>query len=544
MKLSVKISLAFISASAAGIVLMVGALAYMADRNFSDYIRQREIERLDALKPALIEIYKQENGWAGFKGDLRRWHEILGQAWSGNPDFTIDRLVMPRPLHPAPANDPARPGRPLSDQSLSGPPRSGLSSLDRSGLDQAGRAARLGDLPDGPLSPPWDRLRMVPRVSLLDANKKPVIHRAPLHPLQRDRRPGDKSLPVRPGPPGPPEPTAETHLTPLKVDGKIVGYIGLDPGNAPSHPLDVKFIQRQSRIYYLVGGLILGLSILVALILSRGLTAPIRRLARAAEEVTRRRFDARIKVESSDELGLLARDFNRMAEALGRFEERQKQWLSDISHELRTPLSVLIGEIEALQDGLRPPDRAALDSLHDEADRLQKIVNDLHQLALAESGDWSYRLRPVQPLAVLDRVARSFSGRLDRAGLAMELNLNDSDGPTIQGDPDRLGQVFTNLLENIALHADSPGRAVIEAERQSDRLVIRFHDTGPGVDENDLPRLFDRLFRTDRSRSRSSGGSGLGLAVCRAVIAAHQGTITAKPGPLGGLLVEIELPLK
>lgn len=525
MKLSVKISLAFISASAAGIVLMIGALAYMADRNFSDYVHQREIERLDALKPALIEIYEKENGWAGFKGDLRRWHEILGLAWSGDPAFKVGRLVPPRPLGPAPENIPSGRGAAASARPDRIPP--------------------FGHPAAGPLSPPWDRLRMVPRVSLLDANKKPVIHRAPRPPLERRRQLGDEPPLDRPGPPGP---TAETHLTPLKVDGKVVGYIGLDPGAAPNHPLDVKFIQRQSRIYYLIGGLILGLSILAALILSRGLTAPIRRLARAAEKVTRRRFDARIKIESSDELGLLARDFNRMAEALGRYEERQKQWLSDISHELRTPLSVLIGEIEALQDGLRRPDRVALDSLRDEADRLQKIVNDLHQLALAESGEWSYRLRPVQPLVVLDRVARSFSGRLDRAGLDMELKLGDGDGPgngpTIQGDPDRLGQVFANLLENMVHHVDSPGRAVIEAERQNDRLVIRFHDSGPGVDEDDLPRLFDRLFRTDRSRSRSSGGSGLGLAVCRAVIAAHRGTITAKPGPLGGLLVEMELPLK
>jgi len=250
-------------------------------------------------------------------------------------------------------------------------------------------------------------------------------------------------------------------------------------------------------------------------------------------------------VQSSDELGNLAERFNFMAKKMEDYEQNQLRWLSDISHELRTPLSVLIGEIEALQDGVRKADETSLKSLCEEAKHLEKLVNDLHALSLAEAGAISMKMASLKPVSILTQAIYHFQNRIESSGMSVDVRLEpNGDDLKMLGDPHRLVQLFSNLIENALIHAEKPGRLIIKQTHTKDKIYLIFEDTGPGVMEESLPRLFERLYRADSSRSRSTGGSGLGLAICKSIVELHNGNIQAQNSDEGGLKIEVTLPLE
>ena len=294
---------------------------------------------------------------------------------------------------------------------------------------------------------------------------------------------------------------------------------------------------------YIVGGGILLLAAVVAFLLSRHLLAPIRKLTAGTQALASRQFDTRIEIESKDELGQLAADFNAMAQTLEDYERMRRQWISDIAHELRTPLSILRGEIEALKDGVREVNRDALDSLYSEAKHLNKIVTDLHELSLADTGALSIQKVPVDAVAVLNKTLGRFKQRFAENQITIENNLENQPPISVIGDADRLQQLFANLLENTLRYADAPGTLKIGQESTENRWVLFFEDSGPGVPAEALDRLFDRLYRLDRSRSRAMGGSGLGLSICKSIAKALGGEIRAVNANSGGLRIEVELLL-
>jgi two-component system sensor histidine kinase BaeS len=221
----------------------------------------------------------------------------------------------------------------------------------------------------------------------------------------------------------------------------------------------------------------------------------------------------------------------------------RQQWISDIAHELRTPLSILLGEIEALKDGLREVNDDTLESLNSEARHLSKIVNDLHELSLADAGTLSIKKERIDPRAILEETLGHFEQSFVENHIAIEKNRTQLPPVFVIGDSGRLKQLFSNLLENTLRYADAPGTLTIGQEMVDNRLLFYFEDSGPGVPEGSLERLFDRLYRVDRSRSRTKGGSGLGLSICKSIISALGGEIRAINGKSGGLRIEIELPL-
>jgi len=221
----------------------------------------------------------------------------------------------------------------------------------------------------------------------------------------------------------------------------------------------------------------------------------------------------------------------------------RQQWISDISHELRTPLSVLRGELEALQDGVREMNRATLDSLHAEVLHVGKIVNDLHELSLADTGSLLFVNKPIDPLQVLTNTLESFRTRFERRSIEVQADPAPGEPRRILADPDRLTQLFSNLLENTLRYVNAPGTLKISHHCTAKRLTLTFEDSGPGVPEESLPHLFDRLYRVDKSRSRSRGGSGLGLSICKSIVENLGGDIRAANAPSGGLRLEIVLPL-
>jgi two-component system sensor histidine kinase BaeS len=332
-------------------------------------------------------------------------------------------------------------------------------------------------------------------------------------------------------------------LQEITVSGKTAGWLGLYKRERLTNPLAVGFLKQQAQVLYFIGGGILVLAALVAFLLSKHLLAPIRKLTAGTQALASRHFDTRIAVESNDELGQLAADFNTMAQTLEKYERMRQQWISDIAHELRTPLSILSGEVEALQDGVREVNRDTLDSLRSEARHLSKIVNDLHELSLADTGALSIKKEPVDPALVLNDTLRHFQPRFRENLIKIENSVGNGPPITVIGDTDRLQQLFSNVLENTLRYADSPGTLKIRQDSNPNRLTLFFEDSGPGVPEEALEHLFDRLFRVDKSRNRTQGGSGLGLSICKSIVNALGGEIRAANAASGGLRIEIELPL-
>jgi len=333
-------------------------------------------------------------------------------------------------------------------------------------------------------------------------------------------------------------------LQAITLDNATVGWLGLRKADRPSDPLDIAFLRQQSEAFYMVGAFMLMLAAVVALLLSRHLLAPVQQLITGTRRLTSRRFDTRIDVKTSDELGQLAADFNQMAQTLQQYEQLRRQWLSDIAHELRTPLSVLQGEIEALQDGLRQASTVRLESLHAEVVHISKIVNDLHSLSLAESATLHFKRGPVNLITIVRACLQTFQVRFTQCGIVIADELGAAEDIIIAGDSDRLMQVLANLLENTLRYTDVPGMLTVSRHRTQDQVTLRFADTKPGVPPESVDRLFDRLYRVDPSRSRAMGGSGLGLAICKTIVEAHGGTISARNAACGGLQIDIMLPIE
>jgi two-component system sensor histidine kinase BaeS len=374
------------------------------------------------------------------------------------------------------------------------------------------------DAPPNPLPPP-DPMGFAGRLSILDARGHPLI-----------------------GPPDTP-PGIERALI---FNGQRVGTLLLAPlkviANDSDNVTALRFIRSQiHKLLWLAGGMI-ALAVLLSTLLARHILRPVAGLSETTRKIAAGQFDARAPVPGQDELSELARHVNDMAEALEQEEQRKSRMLADVSHELRTPLSVIRGEIEALQDGIRATTPQALASLHAEVLHLNKLVDDLHQLNLADCGHLPCQRQPFDLVQLLKSTVERFQGRAATAQLRLAWQLPQQ-AVMVLGDADRINQVLTNLLENSIRYTDPNGQIRVSLQTSSRRVQITIEDSAPGVPHETLARLFDRLYRVDQARSRGQGGSGLGLAICRAIVIAHEGQIDAAPSSLGGVQMTIRLPL-
>lgn len=333
------------------------------------------------------------------------------------------------------------------------------------------------------------------------------------------------------------------HPAPLTHQGKVVSYLLYHPREEISEAHQLSFVKQQELAMLLIAGVILLLSVVFSLFITRRLVRPIKALTEGTHRLAGGDYSTRVAVTSRDELAQLALDFNALALALENNEKAQRQWVADISHELRTPLAILRGEIEALQDGIRTPDPQALHSLHAEVLHLSRLIDDLYQLSLYDVGAMTYRKEQLDLLPLLGLVVDSFRAKFAEARLAVTVAPEAGAAATLFADRERLRQLFTNLLDNSLKYTDPGGRLEIGVAVAPGLIRLDFCDSGPGVDPVELGRIFTRFYRVEGSRNRESGGAGLGLAICRSIVAAHEGTIVAHPSPLGGVAITITLPV-
>jgi two-component system sensor histidine kinase BaeS len=267
-----------------------------------------------------------------------------------------------------------------------------------------------------------------------------------------------------------------------------------------------------------VAALVLLVTVLATVFAGVRLVRPLRALTGAAQRMKDGDDTARVRVRGNDEIAGLAAAFNEMADSRAQVERQRKAMVSDVAHELRTPLSNIRGWLEAVEDGVTHPDRAFVASMMEEALLLQHIVDDLQDLAMADAGKLRVHKERVRLADVLAQVTQQDP----------RLTVRTHGDPELEADPVRLRQAVTNLVTNALRHTPPDGSVTVDGRREGDWVVVDVTDTGVGISAEDLPNVFDRFWRAEKSRNRGSGGSGLGLAIVRQLVAAHGGTVTVR----------------
>ncbi|MGW0601793.1 sensor histidine kinase [Streptomyces sp. NPDC002776] len=311
-------------------------------------------------------------------------------------------------------------------------------------------------------------------------------------------------------------------------------YLGV--GDRPA----VRFDLSPANWTKVVGaaGLVLAVTVAVTAVVATRLVRPLRALTAAAQQPPDRHV--RVPVTTRDETGILAAAFNELTDRRARLEAQRKAMVSDIAHELRSPLTNIRGWLEVTRDGLVDPDPALLGSLHEEALVLQRVIDDLQDLADADAGTLRLHREPVRAGDLLDQVAAAHRVAADAAGVTLRTAAQGD--PWLDADPVRMRQALGNLVSNGLRHTPSGGTVTLSARHDGDAVVLAVTDTGCGIAPEDLPHVFDRFWRAEKSRSRRTGGSGLGLPIVRHLLAAHGGTAEAASEPGTGAVFTLRLP--
>jgi signal transduction histidine kinase len=328
--------------------------------------------------------------------------------------------------------------------------------------------------------------------------------------------------------------------TPILVDQQIVGVLVVS-GPAVS-TLGESLIGRVARGIWIIGAVTGLAAVLAGAMLVSGLLKPVRELTSASRALASGDLGRRVPVHSQDEVGELSAAFNQMAENLQNAEQLRRDMTADIAHELRNPLAVLQAHVEALADGVYPPTAEHLAPVLDQAKLLSRLVEDLRTLALADGGQLSLDRVPSNLKALAQRVVESYERQAADAGVRLRL---DGEPALALVDPMRVEQILGNLISNALRHSGQAGEVFVRVGRGpgGERAVVSVTDQGDGIPEDALPRIFERFYRADRSRTRAEGGTGLGLAIARQLVEIQGGEIRVGNRPEGGAEFTISFPL-
>jgi two-component system sensor histidine kinase BaeS len=320
---------------------------------------------------------------------------------------------------------------------------------------------------------------------------------------------------------------------PLFLSGNRIGTLQLRALRPAKEDL---FATRADRFLLVSMAIVGGLAILASLLFSRRLTRPIKELARAASAIGRGDLTRRVEAPGKDEVGSLSGTFNRMADALQTQESLRRKLIADVAHELRTPLTVIRGELEAMMDGMIPVDQERLQSLHDEAGRLKKMVEGIEELNRAEASSLSLHMQPLRLAEFLANIVERFRPLFEQKGVALDLRpIGD---PTAFVDPEKMSQVIVNLLNNALKATEKGGRVSVEAAAVARESRITVEDSGSGIAPGDMEHIFERFYHGP------GGGLGIGLTIVKELVEAQGGRIEVKSAPGKGSTFSLFFPSK
>lgn len=497
-----KVFLALVVLTLSLLVLFIGLSRWGLQRSLGDYVAEVELSRMDWFALKLERAYAERGGsWQFLEGDEGAWFRLQ----------------------------------------FIGPP----------GAEPNFQGGRPPPPPEGGAGPPFDR-----GPGPMDGSQ--------------DMFPSRPLPPPRTGGMGPPDsvfqrtallaPDGSFHIAgsaqaisaaarrPLYSQNQRIGYLAIAPMHSMATDAGRAFLAGQS-FFIVTTGCVGGL---LALSLSWWLSGrwlrPIRELIQGADAVAHGQLETVVPVRGHDELSHLCETFNGMTRQLHETQAQHRRWLADVAHELRTPLAAMRAEIEATQDGVRAYTPATAERLHRQVVRLGQLVEDL-RASMGQRDVLTRRVAGVNPLEVLLEALGFVAERFQRAGMRVETGelpvLAKQPLVHMVADTAQLQQVFINLLENALQYTRQPGLLQISASLLAQgQLRIRLEDSVPAPAAADMPHLFERLYRGDTSRGRSTGGSGLGLAICQTIVQAHGGSIAASVSTLGGLCIELVLPLQ
>ncbi|WP_410487508.1 sensor histidine kinase efflux regulator BaeS [Acinetobacter sp. SAAs470] len=517
--------------------MSLGVLHWAMQKNFSQYVADVEMQKLNHLINNLADVYAVYDDWGNaiqaqilqIEGDaapddydrlshwwLRRQYDIALQQryFEEHSGLRVQNLTK--------ANDGSvldeveleliRRNLPSEYQPFEGLkfPLSSNKNLFRTEKKNGQPTAEELNKKQNFAIP--DRLGLSSRLSLYDVNHQFIVG-----------EPSQQQMSYRP----------------IKVNGEVVGYLGLKPVLNQDDALSINFFSNQKRYLILVYGLTILASLIVALLLATYFKQPIQRLLNGTRELTKGNYSYQVKVNRNDELGDLSNELNQLAVILDQHEASRRQWVADTSHELKTPLAVLQAQIEAMQDGIRKPVPEHFDAMLRQVTSLKKLTQDLADLAQAEAMQLKCYFTIVSPWQVVEQELENFKPQFERAHLTVLATGSDSE---LQLDCDRFKQIIVNLLSNSIRYTETGGQIHVHTAQTETDWSLYVDDSPLGVSDEQLANLGQRFYRVDDSRTRATGGTGLGLALSVKIAEALGGQLTFEHSPLGGLRCKLVFP--
>ncbi len=479
---------------------------YNISSGFSSYVAQSELGSLDTIPSVLQNAYGREGSWDKVFADP----QVMDKAFAINED-----LHRPRPEEGI--QDPHHPGPPIATRPPGGAGADGPPEREMGPPQGMNPPVPPDAMLERPPYPPF-RVELFHRIGVFDQNGKL---------LWGNQKAKDSKAAM-----------------PIMLKNVQVGTFNVAASETHNRDIENNFLAEQNRSMLFVCLFAVVLAALSAKLMSKHFVDAIELLVKETRRLIAGEWSSRIELIRSDELGQLAQDLNSLATVLEQHDRAHKQWITDTSHELRTPVAVLRAQVEALQDGVQEPNQKTLAVLHDQVMILGKLVDDLHDLAKSDLNQLKFVSVPTDVGAVLHDCLESFEDKFASKNIALDMGNVAKLKTIVPADPLRIKQLFNNLLENSLRYTNEGGKTQLSSGEDNDYLTICIDDTDPGVPDELLQHIFERFYRIESSRSRMYGGTGLGLAICKTIVEGHGGSIKAMPSTLGGLKIEVKLPLK
>ncbi|WP_180049976.1 sensor histidine kinase efflux regulator BaeS [Acinetobacter sp. YH12144] len=526
----------------------LGVLHWNMQRNFTKYVADVEMQKLDHVIENLADVYTVYHDWGNaiqaqilqIEGQaapddydrLSRWwlrrqydialqqryfqdHSLNAASMLATPQQTAEQKTeelkwleqnLPSEFQPFEGLK-----FPLSaNQNVFRPKESNADEKDKDAGQSSQNNTNNGGKKQFIQMP--DRLGLSSRLSLYDAQRQFVVG-----------EPTDEQISYRP----------------IMVNNQIVGYLGLKPVLEQDDAISINFFSKQKRYLLLVYVLTFIASLIAALLLATYFKKPIQRLLMGTRELTKGNYQHQVAVNRNDELGDLSNELNQLAVILDQHETSRRQWVADTSHELKTPLAVLQAQIEAMQDGIRKPTPEHFASMLNQVSSLKKLTKDLADLAQADAQQLNCYLTTINPWDVVMQEVESFKPKFEQADLKITAT---GEGTSLQLDIDRFKQIMVNLLGNSIRYTEAGGEVHVHTEQDETQWTVYVDDSPFGLTDEQLARLGERFYRVDDSRTRATGGTGLGLALSVKIARALGGELSFDHSPLGGLRCKLTFP--